>query len=204
VALISGPNSSGKSVYLKQVGLLVYLAHLGSWLPCEQAVIGLTDRIFTRISSLESVSSQHSSFSLDLNQVSQMLANSTSRSLCLIDEFGKGTSPIDGIALLATTIKHFVNKPSKSLFVLHFTEVMHEDILSTTIKSKLNTFKMETYTHPINKEDIDGLNSLEDLQKEEREYESTPLFKLKLGTAESSEGIPCARTAGNSNSLRMH
>ena len=77
-------------MYLKQVGLIVYLAHLGCYVPAERAVIGLTDRIFTRISSLESVGSLCSSFTLDLNQVSKMLSQHTPRSLCLIDEFGKG------------------------------------------------------------------------------------------------------------------
>ena len=66
VSLITGPNSSGKSVYLKQVGLLVYLAHIGSFLPCTKAVIGLTDRIMTRISSFETASAAQSSFTLDL------------------------------------------------------------------------------------------------------------------------------------------
>lgn len=68
---------------------MVYLAQFGSYLPCEKAVIGLTDEIFTRISSLETVSSSHSSFSLDLSQISKMLSRNTPRSLCLIDEFGK-------------------------------------------------------------------------------------------------------------------
>ena len=123
IALITGPNSSGKSVYLKQVGLLVYLAHIGSWLPCQKAVIGLTDRILTRISSCETVSAAQSSFSLDLTQVAKMIKSHTSRSLCLIDEFGKGTTPVDGIALLATTIKHFTKTKGRAIFALHFTEV---------------------------------------------------------------------------------
>jgi len=62
IALITGPNASGKSVYVKQVGLLVYLAHLGSWLPCEKAIIGLTDSIFARISTVETVSCPQSAF----------------------------------------------------------------------------------------------------------------------------------------------
>ncbi len=72
VSLITGPNSSGKSVYLKQVGLLVYLAHIGSFLPCTKAIIGLTDRIVTRISSFETASAAQSSFTLDLGQVRVM------------------------------------------------------------------------------------------------------------------------------------
>jgi DNA mismatch repair protein MSH5 len=108
VAIITGENGSGKSVYLKQgqlylvksshncklhdmqtVGLLVYLAHIGSWIPCERAIIGLTDKIFSRISSVESSFSPHSAFSMDLCQMSNILRSHTSQSLCLIDEFGK-------------------------------------------------------------------------------------------------------------------
>ena len=66
-----GPNSSGKSVYIKQIGIIVYLTHIGMYIPCTKAIIGICDSIYTRISSTESVLSQHSSFSLDLNQVSK-------------------------------------------------------------------------------------------------------------------------------------
>ena len=64
-----GPNSSGKSVYIKQIGIIVYMTHIGMYIPCTKAIIGICDSIYTRISSTESVLSQHSSFSLDLNQV---------------------------------------------------------------------------------------------------------------------------------------
>ena len=87
----------------------------------------MTDRIFTRISSTETASKCCSSFVLDLTQISAMLAQSQARSLCLIDEFGKGTSPVDGIALLATTISFFVRRKAKALFVLHFNEVQYEN-----------------------------------------------------------------------------
>jgi DNA mismatch repair protein MSH5 len=104
--VLTGPNNSGKSIYLKQVGLIVYLAHLGSWVPAKSCQLGLTDRIFSRIQSLESCSMSHSSFGIDLNQVSVMLRNSTPKSLLLIDEFGKGTQSSDGVALLAATISY--------------------------------------------------------------------------------------------------
>lgn len=81
VALISGPNTSGKSVYLKQVALIVHLAHIGSFVPCERARIGLIDRIMTRISSTETVAAPQSAFALDLQQVSKMLSMRTARTL---------------------------------------------------------------------------------------------------------------------------
>lgn len=212
IALITGPNSSGKSVYLKQVGLLVYLAHIGSWLPCTKAIIGLTDRIMTRISCYESVAAAQSSFSLDLGQVAKMVRTHTPRTLCLIDEFGKGTTPVDGIALLATTIKHFTKSKAKAIFVLHFTEILHPEILDATAMQSILTFCMETHRpvrtasgsngyisdHDFNDgtEQGEGVGG-SDWREEEAERESTmPLFRLKLGVAPSSDGIACARTAG--------
>jgi DNA mismatch repair protein MSH5 len=226
VALITGPNSSGKSVYLKQVGLLVYLAHIGSWLPCTKAVIGLTDRIMTRISSYESVAAAQSSFSLDLGQVAKMLKTHTSRTLCLIDEFGKGTTPVDGIALLATTIKHFTTSKAKAIFVLHFTEILHPDILDGVSMQSINTFSMETHK-PLKtaskgirgeqREEDNSDNDFNDSNEDEGDIkrdgkalkrndgygfgteegeEIMPLFRLKLGAAPSSDGIACAKNAG--------
>lgn len=224
IALITGPNSSGKSVYLKQVGLMVYLAHLGSWLPCDNAAIGLTDKIFTRIASLESNLNQFSSFSLDLNQVSKMLSHHTPRSLCLIDEFGKGTSPVDGIALLATVINHFAEKKAKAVFVLHFTEALHPSVLTPAATACVSTFRMDTYSRPIEDFEIDELNTREEVLAQRGQsdgrgvtngtgtgpdgsltgfgaYDPTPLFKLKVGVSPSSEGIPCARMAGIPESI---
>lgn len=200
VALISGPNTSGKSVYLKQVGLIVYLAHIGSFVPCERARISLTDRIMTRISSTETVSAPLSAFALDLQQVSKMLSQHTSRTLCLVDEFGKGTMPVDGIALLAATVKHFADKGGAALFVLHFTEILHDDVLSDQVLRAVSCFRMETLdaqtgTADAGWTDEDPADFGTDFQ------ERTPLFKLKKGVATSSEGIPCARSAGVAESI---
>lgn len=187
IALITGPNGSGKSVYLKQVGLLVYLAHIGSWLPCEKAIITLTDRIFTRISSVESSVNPLSAFALDLGQMSRLLAGHTSRSLCLVDEFGKGTAPLDGVALLASTINYFIHNVQKPkvMFVLHFTEVLHKDLLDPQPEGPVTVFRMEMHqTENELTEDADGFAL------------PAPLYRLQLGIAPSSEGIACARLAG--------
>ena len=89
--LVTGPNYSGKSVYLKQVALITFMAHVGSFVPAESASIGLTDKILTRISTRESVSRTQSAFMIDLQQMSVALNLATPRSLLVIDEFGKGT-----------------------------------------------------------------------------------------------------------------
>ena len=203
VALITGPNTSGKSVYMKQVALIVYLAHIGSFVPCERARIGLTDRILTRISSTETVSAPQSAFALDLQQVSRMLRSHTRRSLCIIDEFGKGTSPVDGIALLAATVKHFAAHGGLAMFALHFTEILHDQVISKQLlDTSISCFRMEV--HEPNAADggagagagggaaFVGADEDFDAGWEER----TPLFKLKKGVAGSSEGIPCAHSAG--------
>lgn len=112
--VFTGPNQSGKSVYLKQVALIVYLAHIGSFVPAEAAVIGLTDQILTRLSAHESVCKHESAFAIDLGQLLRLIQHSTSRSLLVIDEFGKGTNPDDGSGLLAACISHFQSMSSKA------------------------------------------------------------------------------------------
>ena len=89
--LMTGPNYSGKSVYLKQTALIVYMAHIGSFVPADSAVIGITDKILGRIATRESVSKVQSTFMIDLQQVALAINLATSRSLVIIDEFGKGT-----------------------------------------------------------------------------------------------------------------
>ncbi|XP_061101764.1 mutS protein homolog 5 [Conger conger] len=110
VKVLTGPNSSGKSIYLKQVGLIVFMALIGSDVPAKEAEIGLIDSIFTRMHSRESVSVGMSTFMIDLNQMAYALNNSTGNSLVLIDEFGKGTNTVDGLSLLASCLRHWVRK----------------------------------------------------------------------------------------------
>ncbi|XP_075976947.1 mutS protein homolog 5-like [Anticarsia gemmatalis] len=104
VKILIGPNSSGKSVYMKQIGLIVYLAHVGSFVPAESATIGIVRHIHTRIQSTECVAAHMSAFLIDLRQMALALQESTSNSLLLIDEFGKGTSATDGMCLLAACL----------------------------------------------------------------------------------------------------
>lgn len=89
--LLTGPNYSGKSVYLKQVAIIVYMAHIGCFVPAAAATIGLTDKILTRITTRETVSKMHSAFMIDLQQVALAVTLATRKSLVIIDEFGKGT-----------------------------------------------------------------------------------------------------------------
>lgn len=89
--IMTGPNYSGKSVHIKQVALIVYMAHVGCFVPAEAAIIGLTDKILTRIATKETITRVQSAFMIDLQQVFKALSLATRRSLVIIDEFGKGT-----------------------------------------------------------------------------------------------------------------
>ncbi|XP_049360399.1 DNA mismatch repair protein MSH5 isoform X5 [Solanum verrucosum] len=108
INIITGPNYSGKSIYIKQVALIVFLSHIGSYVPADAATVGLTDRIFCAMGS-KFMTAEQSTFMIDLHQVGIMLRHASPRSLCLMDEFGKGTLTEDGIGLLGGTINHFVS-----------------------------------------------------------------------------------------------
>ncbi|EKM51809.1 uncharacterized protein PHACADRAFT_262157 [Phanerochaete carnosa HHB-10118-sp] len=132
VMISTGANACGKSVYLKQVALIQYMAQIGCFIPAQSAILGITDRIFTRIQTRESVSRVQSAFMIDLNQVSLALRDSTERSLILLDEFGKGTVSSDGAALFCGVLKHLINRGSscpKVIAATHFHEVFQEGML---------------------------------------------------------------------------
>ncbi|KAJ7459929.1 DNA mismatch repair protein MutS [Mycena latifolia] len=132
VVLCTGANACGKSVYLKQVALIQYMAQIGCFVPAESATLGIVDKIFTRISTRESVSKVQSAFMIDLNQVSLALRNSTAHSLVLLDEFGKGTLSTDGAGLFCGVLKHLLDRgPNcpKVLAATHFHDVFKEGLL---------------------------------------------------------------------------
>uniref|UniRef100_A0AAY4E661 DNA mismatch repair proteins mutS family domain-containing protein n=1 Tax=Denticeps clupeoides TaxID=299321 RepID=A0AAY4E661_9TELE len=133
VKVLTGPNSSGKSIYLKQVGLIVFMALIGSDVPAKEAQICLVDCIFTRMQSRESVSVGLSTFMIDLNQMTQALNQSTGNSLVLIDEFGKGTNTVDGLSLLAACLSHWLSNPATQcphvLLATNFHSLLQLDLL---------------------------------------------------------------------------
>ncbi|XP_071404011.1 mutS protein homolog 5-like [Pithys albifrons albifrons] len=146
IKIITGPNSSGKSVYLKQVGLIVFMALIGSYVPAVEAEIGLIDGIYTRIHSRESVSVGLSTFMIDLNQIAKAVNNATERSLVLIDEFGKGTNTLDGLALLAAVLRYWLRQGTQcpQVFVsTNFHSLMQLDLLPDT--PLLEYLTMETH-----------------------------------------------------------
>uniref|UniRef100_A0A673M6F8 MutS protein homolog 5-like n=1 Tax=Sinocyclocheilus rhinocerous TaxID=307959 RepID=A0A673M6F8_9TELE len=110
VKVITGPNSSGKSIYLKQVGLIVFMALISSDVPAKEAEIGLVDGIFSRMHNRESVSVGLSTFMIDMTQMTHSLNHSTRDSLVLVDEFGKGTNTVDGLSLLTACLNHWLRR----------------------------------------------------------------------------------------------
>ncbi|XP_008938084.1 PREDICTED: mutS protein homolog 5 [Merops nubicus] len=146
IKIITGPNSSGKSVYLKQVGLIVFMALIGSYVPAAEAEIGVIDGIYTRIHSRESVSVGLSTFMIDLNQVAKAVNNATERSLVLIDEFGKGTNTLDGLSLLAAVLRYWIRQGTQcpQVFIsTNFHSLMQLELLPNT--PLLEYLTMETH-----------------------------------------------------------
>lgn len=104
--VLTGPNYSGKSVYLKQVAVIVFMAHVGCFVPADNAKVGLTDKILSRITTRETVSCIQSAFLIDLQQMSLALSLATRKSLLIIDEFGKGTESSDGAGLACAVMEY--------------------------------------------------------------------------------------------------
>ncbi|KAK2716882.1 mutS protein homolog 5-like isoform X2 [Artemia franciscana] len=126
--ILTGPNASGKSVYIRQIGVIVFLAHIGSCVPAREAHLTTFDAIYSRLNDFESVSSGFSSFAKDLNQMVYAVKNATSNSLVLIDEFGIGTSEVDGKSLFVSAINHWLQVQPESPIVVastHFHDIDH-------------------------------------------------------------------------------
>ena len=125
ILIITGPNMGGKSTYLRQNALIVILAQAGYFVPAEKAVIGVCDRIFTRIGASDSLIEGKSTFLIEMIEASIILNNATSRSLILLDEIGRGTSTIDGLSIAWAVIEylHSLDEKPKTLFATHYHEL---------------------------------------------------------------------------------
>ncbi|WP_342537185.1 DNA mismatch repair protein MutS [Sporosarcina sp. FSL K6-3508] len=130
--LITGPNMSGKSTFMRQVALTVVMAQIGCFVPCEKAVLPITDQIFTRIGAADDVASGQSTFMMEMMESQYALAHATSRSLLLFDEIGRGTSTYDGMALAQAMMEHIHEQVgANTLFSTHYHELTKlEDVLA--------------------------------------------------------------------------
>ena len=174
ILLITGPNMSGKSTYLRQVGILTLLAQVGSFIPAESATIGIVDRIFTRVGLQDDLTKGQSTFMVEMLETAYILNQATSKSLIILDEIGRGTSTYDGLAI-AQSVAEFIHEENslgcKTLFATHYHEMTE---LSNYLKKITNLH--------VSISDVDG--------------EVTFLRQLIPGRADKSYGIHVAKLAG--------
>jgi DNA mismatch repair protein MutS len=126
VQIITGPNMSGKSTFLRQTALITLLAQIGSFVPADRARIGVVDRIFTRLGASDEIHRGQSTFMVEMVETANILNHATSRSLLLLDEIGRGTSTYDGLAIAWAVIEYIHNHPklrAKTLFATHYHEL---------------------------------------------------------------------------------
>ena len=134
--VVTGPNMGGKSTYMRQAALIVLLAHTGSFVPAERAVIGPVDRIFTRIGAADDLAGGRSTFMVEMTEVANILHNATRESLVLVDEVGRGTSTFDGLALAWASAEHLARViGAYTLFATHFFELT---VLADTLEGVAN------------------------------------------------------------------
>ncbi|PYH68173.1 MutS family protein MSH5 [Aspergillus vadensis CBS 113365] len=184
--LLTGPNYSGKSVYMKQVALIVYLAQVGSFVPAESAELGIVDKILVKSNTQDSVSQIQSTFMNDLQQLSFDLKQVTGRSLLLIDEFGKGTNENDGIGLACGVLEHLLNREDapKVIAATHFHEILANGYLKP--RPQLQLGHMEVRVHE---------------ESGEADDQITYLYNFRLGRSDQSFGTICAAMNGISQTI---
>jgi DNA mismatch repair protein MSH5 len=193
ISIITGPNASGKSVFVSQVGLIIFLANAGCFVPADAADVPLTDRIFARFNTKETLSEalHMSSFLRDLTQVGNALRHATSSSVLLIDEFGKGTSSADGLALLASTLRYldqsFSEKPPITLLATHFHELSDTTVLPRSPRIKFYSMAI-----------VVQQNEEQEIGDDEKPISSNVTFLYTVKEAETvgvSYAVNCARLA---------
>jgi DNA mismatch repair protein MutS len=174
IVIITGPNMSGKSSYLRQVGLITLLAQIGCFVPARSASIGIVDKIFTRVGASDNIAKGESTFLVEMHEAANILNNATSKSLILLDEIGRGTSTYDGISIAWAMTEYLHENPNikaKTLFATHY----HELNALADLYSRIKNFRVEV-----------------------REYNDKVIFLRKIteGTADHSYGIQVAQMAG--------
>ena len=138
ISIITGPNMAGKSTYLRQVGLIVLLAQIGSFVPAGSAKIGMVDKIFTRVGASDNLAGGESTFLMEMNETANILNNATPKSLILLDEIGRGTSTFDGLSIAWSVTEYLHNNSSvaaKTLFATHYHELTELELILPRVKN---------------------------------------------------------------------
>ena len=179
ISIITGPNMAGKSTYMRQTALIVLMAQIGSFVPADKAVVGIVDRIFTRVGASDDLASGQSTFMVEMTEVANILRNATAKSLLILDEIGRGTSTFDGLAIAWAVIEHISNTKlcgAKTLFATHYHEL-------TELEGKLS-----------------GVTNYCIAVKEKGD-DIVFLRKIVKGGADKSYGIQVAKLAGVPDSV---
>lgn len=139
IQIITGPNMAGKSTYMRQMALIIIMAQIGSFVPATSAKIGICDKIFTRIGASDNISKGESTFMLEMNEVSNIIKNSTDKSFVILDEVGRGTSSDDGLSIAMALVEYLSkHKKVKTVFATHFHELtVLENELDNVINLKI-------------------------------------------------------------------
>ena len=145
IVILTGPNMSGKSTYLRMVGLIALMAQIGSFVPAEEAVVGLMDRIFTRVGAQDDIASGQSTFMVEMVETAAILNHATPRSLVILDEIGRGTSTYDGLAIARAVVEHLHHAPRlgcRTVFATHYHELTElADLLPRVVNAKMDVLE---------------------------------------------------------------
>ena len=176
--LITGPNMAGKSTYMRQVALITIMAQIGSFVPAEDARIGVVDKVFTRVGASDDLASGQSTFMLEMNEVAYILKNATKRSLIIYDEVGRGTSTFDGMSIARAIVEYTQSKKigAKTLFATHYHELTGLE------------------------DEFDGIVNY-NIAAKKRGDNITFLRKIVRGSTDDSYGIEVAKLAGIPNEV---
>lgn len=179
IALITGPNMAGKSTYIRQIALIVFMAQIGAWVPAKSCKIGLVDRIFSRVGASDQLAQGNSTFMVEMNETANILNNHSERSLIILDEIGRGTSTYDGLSIAWAVIEHLHQNKApgpRTLFATHYHEL-----------TKLS----------------DSLPKLANFSVAVKEWDDEIIFVRQIvqGPADRSYGIQVARLAGLPSSV---
>ncbi|XP_065775134.1 DNA mismatch repair protein Msh3 isoform X1 [Muntiacus reevesi] len=186
VMIITGPNMGGKSSYIKQVALITVMAQIGSYVPAEEATIGIVDGIFTRMGAADNIYKGQSTFMEELTDTAEIIRKATPQSLVILDELGRGTSTHDGIAIAYATLEHFIRDvKSLTLFVTHYPPVCE---LEKSYSQQVGNYHMGFL---VNEDE-----SKQDAGEEDQVPDSvTFLYQITRGIAARSYGLNVAKLA---------